>query len=53
MTIYSGPLRLKFADVIVALFSTVFLALLGSSFYGQRTYSYIFLAVFLWLGFLV
>ena len=32
-------------------FSMVFLALLLSAFYRQRTYVYIFLAVLLWLGF--
>jgi len=39
------------SSVVFALFSTAFLALLGSGFYRQRTYGYTFLAVFLWLGF--
>lgn len=39
------------SSFVFALFSTAFLALLGSGFYRQRTYGYTFLAVFLWLGF--
>lgn len=37
--------------VVYAGFSVVFLALLASAIYRQRTYVYSFLAIFLWLGF--
>ena len=36
---------------IYALFSIVFLILLGSAFVRQSTYGYLFLVLFLWLGF--
>jgi len=42
---YSG------SKLIYTLFSVVFLAMLASGFYRQVSYGYLFLVVFLWLGF--
>ena len=42
---YSG------SKLIYTLFSVVFLVMLASGFYRQVSYSYLFLVIFLWLGF--
>lgn len=42
---YSG------SKLIYTLFSVVFLAMLASGFYRQVSYGYLFLVIFLWLGF--
>lgn len=42
---YSG------SKLIYTLFSVIFLVMLASGFYRRVSYSYLFLVIFLWLGF--
>lgn len=46
-----GTIEYPGSKLMYLLFSTVFLLLLLSAFYRQSSYAYLFLGVFLWLGF--
>ena len=47
----SGLVKFSGSKPIYALFSVVFLVMLASGFYRRVSFSYLFLVIFLWLGF--